>query len=56
MAVIVQELIIQSKIVDNAGNDNSAELKKLMKEVQLLKLQIKELKEKVENRKNEDER
>ena len=56
MAVVIQELVIQSKIVNDSIDNNNAAIENLARQIQSLKMQIKNLKEKVEYKQNEDTR
>lgn len=55
MSVVIQELVIQSKIINDADS-NKEVVEDLIKQMHLLKMQVKDLKEKIESRQNEDER
>lgn len=56
MAVIIQELVVQNKIMDDSVSANDAVIEDLIKQIQSLKIQVKKLKEKVESKQNENER
>ena len=56
MAVIIQELVIQNKLIDDSSNVDSAVVENLARQVQILTIQVKKLKEKVESKQNVNER
>ncbi len=56
MAVIIQELVIQNKIIDDSAGVNGIVIEDLINQIQSLKIQVKKLKDKVESKQNENER
>jgi len=56
MAVIIQELVIQNKILDDSLNVNDTAIEDLTKQIQVLRIQVQKLKEKLESKQNENER
>lgn len=56
MAVIIQELVIQNKFMDDSMSVNNVVIEDLVKQVQSLKVQVKKLKEKIDSKQNENER
>ena len=56
MAVIIQELVVQNKILDNSVSVDDTAIEDLKKQIQFLTMQVKKLKEEVESKQNTNER